>query len=420
MKKVIISGMLGNALEWYDYALYAQFAYIIGDTFLGGASDSTKHIITFAIFALGFVIRPLGALIFSFIGDKFGRKAALSLSIMSMAIPTAVIGILPSYQVIGIMAPIILAVMRLLQGLSLGGEFSVCISYLVEHAPKSKYRGLIGSIPFVSMCLGILLGSFISYFMKLYIPATILRAWAWRIPFVAGFLIGLVGLYIRKRLTESPLYIKAKSSGLISAIPTKKTLKENWPALLLSSLMYITVTAPFYTLTVYTETFLHKVLHYSTWQTTVIHITGIITMTVVMPISALITDKIGRKPVLTFSGIMIALCIYPIFLLFGMKDFWAALGAEIIFGVLLGSYMGPIPTVLVEIFPTSFRLTGIALSYNLAAAIFGGTAPMVAMMLIRTTGNVYSMGIYLTCLVTFSISIVVKYFQESYQKDLSL
>ncbi len=415
MKKVITSGMIGNALEWYDYALYAHFASIISNTFFG--DSPWGGFLTYAVFALGFVIRPIGALIFSIIGDRFGRRAALSLGILSMALPTAGIGLLPSYDSIGIIAPIILCIMRLLQGLALGGEFSICISYLVEHSPD-KNRGLIGSASFVSMCIGMLLGSITAWVMHILIPKGILEDWAWRAPFVLGLAIGLVGLYIRMSLTESPVYINAKAQGEITTAPIAETIKSHWRELLVSMAIYITVTAPFYTLTVYVESFLHKSLNYTIKQATIINTIGLIIMIATLPIAAAISDRIGRKPILKMSSFALAITIYPIFLLFGQNDFTLAIFAQSIFAFVLAFYMGSVPTVLVEMFPTRVRLTGVALSYNVSAAIFGGTAPMTGIALIHLTGNKYAMGIYLAVLAFFSFAVIVKYFEESYAKPL--
>ncbi len=177
MKKVVISGMIGNALEWYDYALYAQFAYIIGLKFF--PKTEFIEILTFAVFAAGFVVRPLGGIIFGQIGDRLGRRKALVLGILLMAVPTAGIGLLPSYNSIGIAAPIILVIIRLLQGFSLGGEFSGCIAYIVEHSPADK-RGLAGSAAFVSMCMGMLLGLGVAQAFTYFLSEESLLSWGWR------------------------------------------------------------------------------------------------------------------------------------------------------------------------------------------------------------------------------------------------
>ena len=414
MKKVVISGMVGNALEWYDYALYAQFAPIIAQHFF--PKSDLAEIMTMAVFAAGFFVRPLGAVVFGNIGDRFGRKLALTLGILTMAVPTAAIGLLPSYNSIGISATIILVLIRLIQGFSLGGEFSGCIAYIVEHSPPEK-RGFAGSAAFVSMSIGMLMGSATAPIMSYYMDTENLVNWGWRIPFIAGFFIGLVGLYIRMSLTESPLYRAAKASNTLSTTPLREIIKYYWPQLLMAIAIYITVTAPYYTATVYIEGLMNK-LGYSKFESTTVSSIILITMIIVLPISAKISDNIGRRPVLIMGVLAIIALTYPMFYLLGQMHFVLAIFSQIVFAAAVAFYMGPVPTVLVEIFPTRVRFTGVALSYNISAAIFGGTAPMVAMLLVKWTGDKYSIAYYLSALAIFTF-IVLRGFQESYHKSLT-
>jgi len=413
MRKVIISGMIGNAAEWFDYALYAQFAYIIGQHFF--PDSEMRDTLTFAVFAAGFIVRPLGGIVFGNIGDRFGRRTALVVGIITMTVPTAGIGLLPGYNTIGIAAPIILTIIRLIQGFSLGGEFSGCISYIVEHAPFEQ-RGLAGSASFVSMCGGMLLGLITAAGFSYFMPADMLFEWGWRIPFIAGLFIGSIGLYIRKNLAESPIYKKAKESGRLTRFPLRETLTKYPKELIIALGLYITVTAPFYTSTVFIGNFM-QTLGYSSRQSTIVSSLILIVMMIVFPISAYISDRIGRRPVLICGIILLILSVYPIFICLGSMNFVLAVISQILFAGIIGIYMGPIPTVLVEIFPTSVRFTGVALSYNLAAAIFGGTAPVVAMLLTRITGDNYAISYYLIALALLS-SIILKFYKETYKKNL--
>jgi len=413
MRKVVISGMIGNALEWYDYALYAQFAHIIGLKFL--PKTEFVEIITFGLFAAGFVIRPLGGILFGQIGDRFGRKVALVIGILLMAIPTAGIGLLPSYETIGIAAPIILAIIRLLQGFSLGGEFSGCIAYIVEHAPHGK-RGLAGSASFVSMCLGMLLGLVVANGFSYFLSEEDLLEWGWRVPFILGLLIGLVGIYIRSHLSESPVYKAAKEAGCLSRTPLREVFTTYLPQLLIAIGIYINVTAPFYTTTVFIKHFMQS-LGYSLDQGSFTCAVILITMTVVFPISAYISDKVGRKPVIIAGSLLLIVNIYPIFLALNSMNYHLALFSQIVFATIVGIYMGPVPTLLVEMFPTKVRFTGVAISYNLSAAIFGGTAPMVGTALYQFTGNSMTYGYYLTGLAIICLMVTFLY-KETYQHDL--
>lgn len=413
MRKVVISGMIGNALEWYDYALYAQFAYIIGLKFF--PQTEFVEILTFAVFAAGFVIRPIGGILFGHIGDKMGRKMALVIGILMMAIPTAGIGLLPSYEAIGIAAPLILVLIRLIQGFSLGGEFSGCIAYIVEHSPPEK-RGLAGSASFVSMCLGMILGLIVAQGFTYFLSTEDLMSWGWRIPFIAGLFIGLVGLYIRTHLAESPIYKAAKAKGMLSRTPLRETLTKYWREVLLAISVYINVTAPFYTTTVFIKNYM-KTLGYEQNQSSIVCLLILVVMTIVFPISAYISDKVGRKPVIVWSSIVLVVSIYPIFLgLHTMNYTWAIL-SQVLFSAIVGAYMGPVPTLLVELFPTRVRFTGVAISYNLSAAIFGGTAPMVGAWLHKITGEQISLAYYLTGLALFSLCTLY-FYKETYKNNL--
>ncbi len=414
MRKIVISGMIGNALEWYDYALYAQFAYIIGLKFF--PKTEFVEILTFALFAAGFLVRPLGGILFGQIGDKFGRRSALVIGIMMMAIPTAGIGLLPSYESIGIAAPIILAIIRLIQGFSLGGEFSGCIAYIVEHSPDDK-RGLAGSASFVSMCLGMLMGVGVANVFSYVLSEEDLLSWGWRIPFIFGLLIGLIGLYIRSHLAESPIYKAAKEGGYLSKTPLRETFTKYWKELLMAIIIYINVTAPFYTTTVFMKYFMQNI-GYTEQQGSVVCAIILITMTIVFPISAYISDKIGRKPVIIFGSILYILGIYPIFMALVSMNYIFAILSQIIFAIIIGIYMGPVPTLLVELFPTRVRFTGVALSYNLSAAIFGGTTPMIGTALYQFSGNNLALAYYLTVLAIFVLGIIF-FYKETYKNNLS-
>lgn len=414
MRKIVISGMIGNALEWYDYALYAQFAGIIGAQFF--PKTEIVEILTFAVFAAGFIVRPLGGVLFGQIGDRFGRRIALVIGILMMAIPTAGIGLLPSYETIGLAAPIILVVIRLIQGFSLGGEFSGCIAYIVEHSPAEK-RGLAGSASFVSMCLGMLLGMLVANIFKMSLSEEDLNSWGWRVPFIIGLFIGFIGLYIRTHLSESPIYKAAKAQGALSPKPLRETLGTYWPQVLLAVLLYINVTAPFYTTTVFIRSYM-ETLGYLESQASVVSIIILVCMTVMFPISAHISDRIGRKPILVGASIALVCLIYPIFVSLHSMNYTLAILSQIVFSAIVGIYMGPVPTMLVELFPTRVRFTGVALSYNLSAAIFGGTAPMVGAALHKITGEQISIAYYLTALSMICLAALY-FYNETYRVNIA-
>ena len=402
MRKVVVSGMVGNALEWYDFALYGHFVPILTKLFFPNVDPVLGLIAAFGVFAAGFFMRPIGAILFGYIGDTYGRKLALTLSILTMAIPTACIGLLPGYNQIGIWAPVVLTIVRLLQGLSLGGAFSGSIAFVLEHSPTEK-RGLIGSTTMMSMNIGILAGTAVATLFAWMMPEEAFVSWGWRIPFIMGLAVGLVGLYIRNNLHESPQYEEAKSAGTIAKAPVRELLTTYFQPMMYGIIIYITVTIPFYTLVIFLKTYMTNFLGHSFAEASLISTIALILCTIVLPISGHISDKIGRKPVLMFACFGFIFLSYPAFYLMCQPGFVVPLLGQCIFGTLVGFYMGPVPAVLAELYPTSIRYTGIGLSYNISAAVLGGTVPAIATELIHWSGDNYALSYYIIffCIVTF-------------------
>lgn len=417
MRKVVISGIIGNGLEWYDFALYGQFAAIIGKHFFPSTDLIVSLIATFGVFAAGFLMRPVGAIVFGYIGDRYGRRKSLAISILMMAIPTAMIGLLPTYAQIGILAPILLTVIRLLQGLSLGGEFSGCISFIGEHS-KDHHRGLVGSYSMFSMCAGILLGSAVGTFVGNVLSEEDFLSWGWRIPFVIGIVIGLVGLYIRSHVDESPHFVKAKGNNGLSEKPLRETLTKYTKNFVIGIGIYLTVTVPFYSLVVFMKTFMTKILGHPESETFFINTVAMFVLTIFIPLSGHLSDKVGRKKILVISTVTMLFATYPIFILLCQPEAMARLIAQSSFAFLCAMFIGPVAATLVELFPTRVRFTGVALSYNLSATIFGGTTPIVATWLIDKTGLNYSLAFYI---MFFNILTLISlyFYKDKYNKPLT-
>lgn len=413
MRKVIISGVIGNILEWYDFALYGHFAMLIGKLFLPTKDPKLATILAYIIFAVGFTMRPIGGILFGYIGDKYGRRTSLAISILMMAIPTACIGLLPTYEQIGIFAPILLIVIRLLQGASIGGEFSGCIAFLVEYSPANR-RGLIGSLSMMSLAGGMLLGSIVATSVSNFMSPEAFEVWGWRIPFLVGLFVGLIGIYVRVGLDESPIYVESKARNTLSDKPVREVIKNYMPELLLSIGIYLTVTVPFYTLSIFMKSHMSSELGYSYNDSLILNLLSLSIAIIAMPIGAWISDYYGRKPVLKYTAIAMVICLYPIFWLVKSSTFEAGVISQLIFSALVGFYMGPMPAALVELFPTRVRFTGVAVSYNLSVAAFGSTTPAVATWLVGTTGH-YSVAAYVIFFVVLTL-FTLKYYQESYRK----
>jgi MHS family proline/betaine transporter-like MFS transporter len=334
-----------------------------------------------------------------------------------MAIPTALIGFIPTYQHIGIAAPICLTIIRLLQGLALGGGFSGCMTFIVEHAPDNK-RGIVGSSTMFSLGAGVFLGIVVSLGFSTYLPEEEFMSWGWRLPFIISLAIGMVAFYIKNNVDESPVYLKAKEHGNISKAPVSEVFKNHWKELLIAIAIYITVTVPFYTFTAFFSTYLQHHAEVKLHDTLVINGIAMLFFMAAIPISAWISDKYGRKPVLMISAIIIGIVTYPVFCLMLKGGYASPLIAQIIFGIALGFYMGPVAATLVELFPTNIRFTGLALSYNFSAALFGGTAPVVYLKLINVTGSIMSPIFYIIGFVILTL-ITLLYYDDSYKKVLA-
>lgn len=387
-KKVVISGMLGNGLEWYDYALYGHMATVFSTLFFPSDDKSFSLILTLLTFAVGFISRPLGAVLFGRIGDKYGRKKALVASMILMAIPTGCIGLLPTYEMIGAAAPVLLLLIRILQGLSLGGAFSGSMSYVVEHAPSNR-RAEVGSVTVVSLVIGFLFGSLVSMGVSSAMNEADFMSWGWRLPFFVGVLIGVVGYYIREHGEESPVYEKAKSAGHLSETPVKDAFTVHLSKMVEAFCIYLFVTIPFYTVAIYMIAYSKDHLGLPRAEALQINSMAMVAMFLLVVPASMLADRIGRKKVLLGTIFAMFVAVYPCFQLMQTGDYWNIAIGQCILAFILGAYISPVPALLVELFPTSIRYTGMSLSYNFCA-ILGGFTPAAAEWIIRESGNTMS------------------------------
>jgi MFS transporter, MHS family, proline/betaine transporter len=416
MKKIILSSMIGNGLEWYEYALYAYVVTIISRLFFPAGDESAHLLATLGIFAVGFVARPFGGILFGIIGDRYGRRAALVASIFLMAIPTGLIGLLPTFAQVGIAAPILLIILRILQGLSLGGEFSGSMTFLVEHSPSNK-RGLIGALSLASLIVGFLLGSLLATLINALVGEAAFESWGWRIPFLLGVPIGLVGYYIRHHCAESPTYIFAKEQGTLSETPIRDAITQEHWHILQSIGIFISVTMPFYLVSAFFMTFTEHTLGRSREEALMLNTLNMLILLVLSLFSAWLTDRIGRKRILVVTAIAYLIFTYPMMQLMLRPELsWIILG-QALFSIIVAIYIGPIPAILVEMFPTRVRYSAMALSYNICAALFGGTAPMVNQWLITTTGNKLAMAWYVVACAAVSL-VSLYFYRDQYQESL--
>lgn len=378
--KCIIPGIIGNILEWYDFSLYGYLAPIFAKLFFPATDYISSLLATFSVFAAGFLMRPLGAALFGYYGDKYGRKKSLAVAIVLMAIPTTIIGMLPTYASIGIFASVSLTLCRLLQGLAVGGEFSGSIIYITEHSPTDR-RGFYGSWAMFSAMTGLLLGSAVGATIN-RLPAHALESWGFRVPFVIGLLLGVIGLYLRLYMPETPPFLAAQKNDQVLKNPILESLKVAMtPMLKVAGLMFLP-SMSFYLLFVYMPSYMAVFMHISLRNALSINTLSMLTIIVLIPWVGLLSDLIGRKPVLYVGATGFLLFSYPLFQLLQQNNFESILFAQECFAILVCFAYAAIPATLLELIETPLRYTAMSFPYNVSSAIFGGTAPLVATYLI--------------------------------------
>ncbi|WP_180013164.1 MFS transporter [Acinetobacter sp. YH16031] len=370
-KKVILAGTVGNAIEWFDWTIYATFAVFFAKQFFPSDDPTASLLATFAIFAVGFFMRPLGGIVLGIFSDRYGRKAALAATIIMMAGGSLMIGLSPTYESIGIFAPIILVLARLLQGLSLGGEFASAATYLSEMAPKHK-RGFYSSFMFFSSAIGILMASGLAWALTSALTETQMSEYGWRIPFILGAIGGLVGMWIRKSVPDSEMTRKKESVKNPLAVLIKRHPKETLRIVGIS----ILTTFAFYIFVVYVPTYAIKVLGAEPQTAFAANTVGLIIFMLCQPVFGWLSDKIGRKPQLIVFAAGYLVFFYPI--IKWMDGTFASILLVELFGlVLYALYTAIGPAVMSEQFPTEVRAVGIGAPYNLMVALLGGTTPYV-------------------------------------------
>lgn len=415
MPRVVIAGMLANGLAWYDFTLYGYFAPLIGKLFFPGYDQNAQLIAAYGVFAAGFIMRPVGGMIFGFLGDDCGRKFSLTFAILVMAVSTALIGLLPVYESVGIIAPIMLTATRLLQGIALAGQYSGAMVFTVEHAPIGR-RGLAGSSTVVSLCAGMLLASLSATIASTALSQSDFEDWGWRVPFLLGLSLAFVGIYIAYHTDETPHYARAKSEGRVTRTPLRKAIRGHIKEMLRGVGIYFAVTVPFYTLTVYMTGFMSHGLGLPLKDTYLINTISMMALVVILPFSAWFSDIVGRKLLLMCACVAYFLLSVPVFLVMEQGGFASVLIASIDFAIVTAFYISSVPALLVELFPTSIRYTAMALSYNIAA-VLGGLTPMIETWLVAKTHLNIAVAAYIMLCAVISFCSFFGY-HDSYQEEL--
>ncbi len=394
MKQVLTGSAYGNMIEWFDYASYGYLATIIATVFFAPGNETAALLNTFAIFALSFLIRPIGGLVWGHYGDRLGRKKILILTMSLMTLSTFGIGLIPSYESIGVLAPVLLLGCRIVQGFSASGEYAGASLMIAEHAPKKK-RGLLVSLVPASTATGMLLGAVVTSILQFALTNEALVSWGWRIPFLLSLPLGLIGLVMRLKMEDSPVFNEAKEEqSAVKQLGMIEGIYKYRGKLLIAFGVICLNAVGFYIILSYMPTYLSTVLKFDSLQSTLTTIFTLLTYVIMLPIVGVITDRFGRKPVLMTACILFILFTYPIFMLMSMGGAFTIV-SMILLGAILACNDGVLATFLSEMFPTEMRYSGFGFSFNTGNAIFGGTAPYVATFLIATSGNDFAPAFYL-------------------------
>ena len=412
-RRVIAAGAVGNILEWYDFAIYGYFAAAIGRAFFPHEDKVAQVLAAFGIFAIGFLMRPIGGAVIGHIGDRFGRRTALTFSVIAMSVPTFLVGALPGYQTLGVMAPVLLTVLRMIQGLSVGGEYTTSIVFMVERSPPGR-RGLLGAIACCGATLGILLGSGTGAVLAALMSPQALEAWGWRIPFLVGLLVGLAGFLLRRGLSDMPE--KTASHRL----PLRDMLREHGPVVARLAGLTVFNAVGFYLLFVFVVSWLQFADGVAPDHALSINTVSLFALVLTTLVMGWLSDRIGRRW-LILAGMAIGfVAALPLFWLMLHDDLAFILAGQLGFVLVIGATVGVLPAVMVEATPHAVRCTAVALGYNVVFGVIGGLTPLVATWLVHRTGDDLSPAFMIMAAAAVSFLTALFFFKETYRDEIEV
>ena len=382
----IVAAVIGNALEWYDFVVYGFLTVIISRLFFPADNEYASLLMTMVTFGVGFFMRPVGGVLIGMYADRHGRKAALQLIILLMTISIAMIAFAPTYAAIGVAAPLIILLARLLQGMATGGEFASATSFLVECAPPGR-RGFFGSLQMVGQSLAALAGAAMGMLITQGLTPEQIDSWGWRLPFIFGLLIGPVGLYMRRHLEETEAFTTAKEQSHES-VSLLTLWRDHTRSVLACFGLVVAGTIMYYVVLIYMPTYAKTQLKIPLGDAFKAQVAGLLCLTAAIPFFGALSDRIGRKPVLLFALACYFVLPYPLLSWLQAEPTLARLTImQIILCTAVAISFGPVSTALAEQFPVRMRSTGLALAYNFAVMLFGGFAQLIVTWLIRETGT---------------------------------
>jgi len=411
-KSILISaGLIGNVIEWYDFIVYGYFAQVFAKLFFPTHDPVVSLILSFLTFAVGFLARPLGALLIGYLADKKGRKPALVLSIYLMAVPSILIMLLPTYQSIGIAAPFILGILRIFQGISAGGEYTTSVTFLLEHSNPER-RAFYASINLSGAILGILIGSFVATLFHRIFSMEEILSYAWRLVYLPSIILIFLGVIILKRTYETPSFVKEVLSPS-RGFPLFTAIKHYKKSLVLTLALSAVQGVAFFTLFVYLSTYYNRILKFPPDQSFLINTLAMLLLDLLIPIIALLSDRYGRRPFFLISLSLYSLLSVGLVKLMLSAVFMTVLLSHLIFALISSLFMSILPATLAELFPVKIRGTSFSVLYNISLAIFGGTVPMVYTYFVEKVNILTFPGIYLSAISALALILSILFLPET-------
>ncbi|KAE8756703.1 MFS transporter [Paraburkholderia madseniana] len=391
LRRAVIGVTCGNMIEWFDFALYSSLATIIGHVFFRNQDHATQLLSIYATFAAGFLIRPIGSLVFGPIGDRYGRRTALTLSITLMSVATFCIAFLPGYDRIGIAAPILLLCIRMLQGLSTGGEYGGSCTFIAEHAPDAKRSFMTSWLEFGNIS-GFLIGGAVVNVLTFSLGTESMAAWGWRIPFVIAGFAGLVALYLRLNVDESPVFRQMQENeshqkGLAQKRSLVQLLIAEWPQLLKCAGLTAVFNITYYVALGYLPGYLSDVAGHPVEFGNLLAMVATLVMLALIPFAGMLSDRFGGVKMIRFGCLLIIVGAIPAFMLMKSSSVMVIFGALMTLVLAQLMFEGAMPATLTSLFRAPVRYSGLAISYNVSVSLLGGTAPLINTWLIHRTGN---------------------------------
>ncbi|HVV14686.1 MFS transporter [Amycolatopsis sp.] len=410
--RVLFAAGAGHFVEWFDMGIYGTLSTVIAANFFASGDPTAALLSTFAIFAAGFVIRPLGGFFFGPLADRIGRQRVLAIVVLTTSLSTFAIGVLPTHAAVGALAPLLLVVARLVQGFGAGGETSSAVTLLYEYAPRNR-RGFFSSFADTFGFAAFVFGSGLALLLTATMGDATMTSWGWRLPFLLALPLGLSGLYLRLKLDDTPEFRQLESAGEVTEAPMRESFRSGRKAMLVLAGLVVIKGVAHWTLQTFMPSYLQTTLHFTKVQSFIAATVCLAVVAAAVPAAGALSDRIGRKPLLIAGTAGFVVFTWPALLLMSLGSTVLAVVGMVILGLLIAAYDGAISATMAELFPPRIRSGAIAIPYNLAVSLFGGTAPYLATWLVSATGYKLSPAFYIMLAAVITLVTILRSVRET-------